>query len=354
MSEEYSPYAHEQDAYAEGASPLPYVDTPTPLSDVALPPDSPQSLELRENVLVSPQSPLTKESRLAEAHQVGRIIKEYKHEAPVLTITGVSATCVGILLWLAVILILRSGWVWSRMAWMLIAGFVLIGYGVPRTLSGIYKSLLLSIKQVQLFLCTDGVMYMQGRRVRAIRWDQMQGVQKSTAPGKVSHVTTRRASRTVVSTHIFIQLIIYPFEGKPLKIDSGFIGFGAFGSHVEQEVSNRLLPGAIAAYKAGQTLNFGALDVTPEGLKLAGRERLLPWDNVTHIRETNEGELIIYANGKVWETIEVISMLNICLLLPLVYFIRKDRAPDTTNNEQESQQQPVIPPPPQSEWHEYE
>ena len=119
-------------------------------------------------------------------------------------------------------------------------------------------------------------------------------------------------------------------------------------------MSQHLLPEAIAAYRAGQTLNFGALNVTPQGLSLEEARKDLPWEQLGEVYEAG-GYLVIQKKGTLtaWR-VEVSTTLNLCVFLRLVRQIKADNR--VRGNEQRSlSYQPLasdlLQP---SEWQEYE
>ena len=139
-----------------------------------------------------------------------------------------------------------------------------------------------------------------------------------------------------------------------MVLERVFTGFKPLGEHIEREVTRHLLPETIAAYKAGQRLNFGALNVTPQGLSLEEVQKDLPWEQLGAIGE-NRGYLVIQVKGTLstWENIEVSTMLNICILLPLIRQIKNDRIRESGQRSLSYQPQAndSIQP---SEWQEYE
>lgn len=138
-------------------------------------------------------------------------------------------------------------------------------------------------------------------------------------------------------------------------LDRAFTGFKIFGVQVEREVTRHLLPETIAAYKAGQTLNFGAVNVTPQGLSLQEVRKSLPWEKLGDIYEAR-GYLIIKVKGTLsaWEIIEVSTMLNLCVLLPLIRQIKNDNRGRENGQRSLSYQPPANDSLQRTEWQEYE
>ena len=194
----------------------------------------------------------------------------------------------------------------------IIIGFGLLAYGINRITGAINKmSTNMLYQNPRSYLCSHGVMCIKGKQVQAIRWDQIRRVQKIFPAG---------------TSNIPQQYILYSSgDEEPLVLDRVFAGFRILGQQIERKVAQHLLPEALAAYKAGQTLNFGEVNVTPQGLSLEKVGKDLPWEKLGSIGE-NRGYLIIREKETVstWKKIEVSTMLNLCILLPLIRQIKKD------------------------------
>ncbi|MBN1220129.1 MAG: hypothetical protein JXM69_14470 [Anaerolineae bacterium] len=92
--------------------------------------------------------------------------------------------------------------------------------------------------------------------------------------------------------------------GQSVRLDNAIKGVRSLGLTLQQEVDKRLLPQAIAAYKAGETVAFGPhLGLNRQGL-VAG-SKLLPWEQVTEIKFSQMGNLQIHQKGRLraWLTI---------------------------------------------------
>jgi uncharacterized protein DUF6585 len=248
MSEENDPSQHpEWQDYLETATSLPYVDTPSQPSYVSPPPQTASRPSQQPAIR-------TEIDQLVAIHQLGKVQREYKNGVSTPLATGLSSCLLGVLCFLPFILLsfTQVGGYFSGMRWTIIIGFAFLSYGINRitvAINNIGTNML--YHNPRCYLCSHGVMSIKGKQVQAIRWDQIRRIQKIFRTG-ISNIPQ--------------QSILYrPEDEEPLVLDSVFTGFGILGKQIEREVTRRLLPEALAAYKAGQTLNFGAVNVTPQG-----------------------------------------------------------------------------------------
>jgi len=337
MSEENDPlqYPEWQDTYLETAYSLPYVDTSSQPSYDSQPAQSasqsPQQAAIRTEI-----------DQLAAIHQLGRVQKEYKNEVSRVLASGLSSCIVGVLCFLPFILVVFAHWGYFRVfLWTIIGGFAFLSYGINRinvAINNIGANML--YQNPRGYLCSHGVMFIQGKQVQAIRWDQIRTVQK-----------------IFTDTSNVLQQYILSSSGdeEPLVLDRVLPGFKILGVHIEREVNRRLLPKAIAAYKAGQTFNFGAINVTPQGLSLEEVQKELPWEKLGDINEYR-GDLIIKEKGTLstWENIEVSTIFNLYVLLRLIRQIKNDSRMKESEPRSVSYQPPANDPSQRSEWREYE
>jgi Family of unknown function (DUF6585) len=338
MSEENKPSQHPewQDPYLETAYSLPYVDTQSQPSHGS-PPSQPASQPAQQ------PAARTEIDQLVALHRLGKVKREYKNEVSNTLAAGLGSCMLGVLCSLPIILdlITHAGY-FPGMRWTIIIGIGFLGYGINRITVAINNFVTnMHYQNPRSYFCSYGVMSIKGKQVQAIRWDQIRTVQKIFLTDTSS---------------IPQQYILYPpGDEEPVVLDRLFIGFKLLGEHIEREVSQRLLPETIAAYKAGQTLNFGALNVMPQGLSLEEARKDLPWANLGGIYEAR-GYLVIQKKGTltVWRNVEVSTMLNLCVLLPLIRQIKIDNRIRGDEQRSLSYQPPANDLLQPSEWQEYE
>jgi hypothetical protein len=124
---------------------------------------------------------------------------------------------------------------------------------------------------------------------------------------------------------------------------------------IEREIGRYFLPRSIAAYKAGRRLNFGPLEITPQGLSMQGGEKNLSWETLGSV-DVREGALIIKEKGtlSMWANIDMSELYNACILLPLIHQIKQDHLSGEINPNPLPHRSPIHAPLPPSEWQEYE
>lgn len=337
MPEENSPSQHpEWQDYLETAPSLPFVDTPLTPSH-AIPSPHPVSQDTQQ------PSTRTELQQIAAEHQLGKVQIEYKNEISTTLTAGISFCMLGVLCFLPFILtaVAQMGY-FSGLRWTFIIGLGFLGYGINRVTTAINNiSTNMLNHNPRCCLCSHGVISIKGKQVQVIRWDQVRSIQKIFL------------SET---SYIPQQYILYPRSDEdPLVIDRVFARFKILGKQIEREVAQHLFPEILAAYRAGQVLNFGPLNVTLQGLKLEETQKSLPWEKLGTIDEYR-GYLAIREKGKSssWENIEVSTMLNLCVLLPLVKKIKYDNLIRGNEQTSLSYQPPPNDPQQRSEWQEYE
>jgi branched-subunit amino acid transport protein len=312
MSEDYS---HQPSSTEDGSdcelppyadTPLSYVEQPSPSFKQSSP---------------SAQQPaqLTEEAQLAAAYQLGNVLKHYKGQPSAFTTEGLPpAAPKSIRLAVLTLLIITLGvwWVARTPPWPLI---LISSLTLAPWLSNIFSRLptdmIAALQNTELYLCTNGLMIIKWTRVQALRWEQIQAIQ---------HCRTQNILRPYY--------ILYLDGGKTITLQWSLVGDGIkdLGNHIEHEVCQCLLPKAIASYEAGEVLNFGPITVTAQGLTLEDEQRSLPWERFASIKYYNGHSFAIKerATALTWQQIEIESMLNFCVFLPLITHI-KNSLPDS-------------------------
>lgn len=270
-----------------------------------------------------PASP-TEEAQLAATYQLGNVLKHYKSEPTAFTTEGLPSTPpayaplaikngqAGIQVALLMLLIITLGvwWVGHTPPWLLILISALaLAPWLSNVLGRLPADVVVALQNTEFYLCTNGLMIIKWTHVQALRWEQIQAIQRFHTHN-VQHP----------------YYILYPYEGKPITLNWSLVGDGIkdLGEHIEHEVCQRLLPQAIASYKAGELLNFGPINVTAQGLTLEDEQQSLPWERFASVKYYNGSSFTINerATTSTWQKIEVENMLNFCVFLPLMTYIQ--------------------------------
>src|SRR5260221_1651433 len=68
-------------------------------------------------------------------------------------------------------------------------------------------------------------------------------------------------------------------------IPSTYKNFNELGKTIEEEVTRRLFPEAIASYNAGNQVNFGSIQVSYQGISVQNGQKALAWNELKTIIE---------------------------------------------------------------------
>ncbi|MBO0782056.1 MAG: J domain-containing protein [Ktedonobacteraceae bacterium] len=298
--------------------PQPYADTPLPYVEQP----SSSSHEQPTHTVQQP-APLPEEARLAATYQLGNVIKRYKSDSTAFTTDDFPSSApltrvpshpgIGIVNVFAPMMFIATLGIWvltGTPPWLMILMCLLIlAPWLGNVIGRLPSDVIVGLQNPAFYLCSNGLMITRRRRVQALRWEQIQAVQRC----RTYHVLRP-------------DYILYPNEGKPVTLTWSLVGDGIreLGAAIEREIRQRLLPEAIATYETGQVLNFGEINVTAQGLMLESEQQPLPWERCGAIDYYNGYSFTIQdkATASTWQKIEVASMLNFCVFLPLVTHIQ--------------------------------
>jgi Family of unknown function (DUF6585) len=120
----------------------------------------------------------------------------------------------------------------------------------------------------QVYMYTDGFVYLRWRKAEALRIEQIETIRYGTAD---------------TDSNIWISLRLRKTDGTELKVRIGAVLRDARGiySTIEREFVRIRLPGMIEQYEAGHSIAFGELSVNKLGLTRKGET--LPWSQVQSI-----------------------------------------------------------------------
>lgn len=117
---------------------------------------------------------------------------------------------------------------------------------------------------------SDGLMRVKGHQAETIRWEHIAAVQKSF---------------TQLQNNYFLKayILLRP-DGSALTLEKSYQHFQELGKTIEDEVTRRMLPGAFAAYYAGRPVNFGAIEVSFQGIRIPNTGKTLPWNEFKAVK----------------------------------------------------------------------
>jgi hypothetical protein len=136
----------------------------------------------------------------------------------------------------------------------------------------------------------DGLVYTSWWKSLTFHWDDVSQVY--TSPVYYGNMTRGyRSSR--VANWIYT---VHRNDGEKAKV-GGLEEMRELGQIIQTEVTNRLLPPAIEAYRAGDEVEFGPrLGLGQQGVRVS--DKLLPWSDVAEVRLDQDNRVTILKQGK--------------------------------------------------------
>ena len=197
-------------------------------------------------------------------------------------------------------------------------------------------------RATSLYLCTDGVISQRKGQAEAIRWDQVVSVIRQYSAYsnwdyyKLSHSMTGLLADLVLDqispsewnrSYSIRWLDLFRADGTHLRLDLMMpLKYREFSRSIEGEITQRLLPQLIAAYDAGNPvefpIQFGQLEsitVSTQGITIRGET--LPWHELKQVAVPfNKPFIEIKKEGKFlsWKTIKVMYTPNVCVFAGLI------------------------------------
>lgn len=167
-------------------------------------------------------------------------------------------------------------------------------------------------RKQQVHLYTEGFIYFTKHKAEVVRWDQIETIWR----GKSDEGRVTRDS-----------LHLRKIDGTKCTLDVPLRDRLEMCETIEREFVRIHLPGIIERYNAGNTLDFGFLSISLEGIaKYKDVLPLLPWNEVESI-EVGPEYLKIRKIGRrfVWVNYPIPYLPNACLLRELVRYFRSNQ-----------------------------
>jgi hypothetical protein len=184
-------------------------------------------------------------------------------------------------------------------------GWIVYILGIIPILAIIYAVKGIANYNVRVYTFTNGLIRAKGKAYDVIRYDQVAQVffiSKKGAYGSVSYTLTLVRS-----------------DGTSCKFSSVIQYLGTLGSTVQSEVVRRHMPQALDAFRKGNTLSFGPLTVSLQGI---GNGRgTLPWNMVQPII-LQRGFVIVkqIGQGSNFAKVKVTEVPNLPVFLGVVKY----------------------------------
>ncbi len=171
-----------------------------------------------------------------------------------------------------------------------------------------------SIRGLRVFACRDGLARVQGANAEQIRWDEVNHVRRDLS-AKKEGVTVRTPYRVVLVRR----------DGKEFEFTEALSDVKRLRELAEECTLPLMLPAALEAYRAGETVGFGDVSVSPEGVH-SGKDTLT-WEDFDEA-EAKQGQLLVRAAGRKrpFFKLDVAKVSNPHVFLALVEQARGERA----------------------------
>ena len=154
----------------------------------------------------------------------------------------------------------------TRLFCLLIFGLCGVALGVWSYIRGLQQA------ELRVVLYPEGLVHTQRSGTAAYRWDEIKEVRQRI-------IKTRQRGGPSSTSHVYT---IVDAQGREATFDDKLsTNVQALGQTIQEKVTKRLLPQAIQAYNTGETLAFGKLSLSKEGLN-TGKETV-PWEQIESI-----------------------------------------------------------------------
>lgn len=174
----------------------------------------------------------------------------------------------------------------------------------------------ITYQKTSLTVCERGLLgYNESTRdVTAIPWDTIESVWYEVARVYSSDAGDKRRR--------FGWRYIFQCNDGQRFAFSGYEGAFALSYVIEREINARLLPDAIAAYDAGRTVSFGAIQVSQEGLQVG--HKAVPWQNILSVEMEGEQIIVSLPDWQHWVGNSKAATPNVSVLKALIQHIREE------------------------------
>lgn len=250
----------------------------------------------------SPQFPLEIQN-LASTYQLGAPMAEYRG--------GFSGRDIGNIILISIITIIY-GVVWIGVA-ADNADFSEIGLIVFLIcLAGLAWTIINPIIGIswRVYIFNQGFVVSKGGQPDILRWTEIRAMWQQI---------TRRYYKGIYrgTTHKYT---IERADGRRIILNDKFKKVEALGDALSQQITNTMWPHVLAAYNAGNTITFGRLSVSQQGVS-NGRE-FLPWPSIKEI-DVRRGYVSVRKEGKWfdWSHVAVSEIPNYYVFKALTRYI---------------------------------
>ena len=162
-------------------------------------------------------------------------------------------------------------------------------------------------KNQRVIVYREGLLFEVGEQREAFAWSEIESVWQEITTTYVNGVNAG-------TTHSYKLRLR---KGRERKVDNAIKDIQHLGNIIQKEVTEHLLPQAIKAFNAGETVRFGNLEVSRNGL--GNGKTVLSWNEIKQVR-IESGQLMINKSGKwlPWSSTEISKISNVFVLCRLI------------------------------------
>ncbi|GAC1348491.1 MAG: hypothetical protein NVSMB27_16440 [Ktedonobacteraceae bacterium] len=217
---------------------------------------------------------------LAATHGIGTVMQEYKSNTGSKMFWGIVLVTIGVILTVLGVLLLLVLFT-TGFGSAVFAGIALVVTLVVTGLAFFINHGIAVIRRARrnrgaaVYLCADGLLHSKNGGVEVIRWDQI---------AQVWRVYTVVLANYGQKAYMLSQFLLRRPDGTALLLDNAFHRFKEMGAQIEQQVVNRLLPGALTACRSGYAVAFGPIAVQQQGVSVEPRKDLFSWNEIDKVR----------------------------------------------------------------------
>ncbi len=262
---------------------------------------------------------------LAATYRLGAPIAQYKSATGGIIFRNILVALLGILC----IATIFTGFNYDTIV-LFIVGLILVFYAVRRF------SVAKRNRGVSIHTGSEGLLHVAGDTVDVMRWDAVSEAwmhfRKNylTSPWSIygmfvnvdssnngitlskSFGAARRSSNWYYTRYSFDKYVLRRADGSELMIDKAFSKFKQLSKDLEQGLIAYMMPRLLAAYNAGQTVQFGGITLNTQGMSLYGGQITMSWPELLDVKSGN-GYLYIRwkKQGKMLASSERVPMNNV-------------------------------------------
>ena len=154
----------------------------------------------------------------------------------------------------------------------------------------------------------NGLVRLRGKTVKVTRWDDIDAVWQQITRNYYNGVYTG-------TTYVYT---IQTRNGEKFKITNVYKDVESLGNIMQSEVTKRLLPPMVRAYQSGQTVSFGKLSLSPQGLIY--KDKQLAWNEIKDLK-IDRGYISVKKEGgrwSNWASVSAASVPNLLVFLAMI------------------------------------